>query len=54
MVDSKDNYSSDLGSDTVFSCLFLSFFFFFLTLLVNLALHLSYEESHRRCFVPEV
>ena len=26
MVDSKDNYSSDLGSDTVFSCLFLSFF----------------------------
>ena len=29
MVDSKDNYSSDLGSDTVFSCLFLSFFFFF-------------------------
>ena len=52
MVDSKDNYSSDLGSDTVFSCLFLSFFF--LTLLVNLALHLSYEGSHRRCFVPEV
>ena len=51
MVDSKDNYSSDLGSDTVFSCLFLSFS---LTLLVNLALHLSYEDSHRRCFVPEV